>query len=53
MDDVENKHIVEFDMYCPACKHYKKDQNEEPCSTCLSIPARENSRKPEKWEEPE
>ena len=51
--DEENMHIVEFDMYCPACKHFKEDQNEEPCDTCLSIPARMGSRKPEKWEEPD
>ena len=47
----DNLHIVSFDMYCPSCKYVNKDQNEEPCDTCLSIPARENSRKPEKWEE--
>ena len=46
-----NLHIVSFDMYCPSCKNVNKSQNEEPCDTCLSIPAREDSRKPEKWEE--
>lgn len=50
MEEEEKIHIVEFDMYCPACKYYYKDQADDPCHTCLSIPARENSRKPEKWE---
>lgn len=48
---MEQMHLIEFDMYCPACKHYNKDQNEEPCCECLKVPARENSRKPERWEE--
>lgn len=47
---MENKHLVEFDMYCPACKHVKKKEDEEPCSECLKVAARENSRKPERWE---
>ncbi len=47
----DNMHLVDFDLYCPACKHVNKDQNEEPCETCLSIAARANSHKPEKWEE--
>ena len=47
----DNLHIVSFDMYCPSCKYVNKKENEEPCDTCLSIPARESSRKPEKWEE--
>lgn len=49
----DNLHIVNFDLYCPACKHFNKNQNEEPCDTCLSVPARKDSRKPEKWEEPD
>lgn len=50
MDNVENMHIVEFDKYCSTCKHEKVDQAKDPCHICLSISARENSRKPEKWE---
>lgn len=49
----ENLHIVNFDMYCTSCKHVNVPENEEPCDTCLSIPARQDSRKPEKWEEQE
>lgn len=48
----ENMKLVEFDLYCPVCKHFSKDQNEEPCESCLSVPARANSHKPERWEEP-
>ena len=50
MDEENNLHIVEFDKYCSTCKYYKKDQAEDPCHVCLTISARENSRKPEKWE---
>lgn len=50
MDSLENEHIVEFDKYCPTCKYEKVYQAKNPCNICLSIPARENSRKPEKWE---
>lgn len=53
MDEVENMHIVEFDMYCPACKNYKTKETEDPCNLCLTVSARENSRKPIKWEAPE
>lgn len=51
MDEINVMHIVSFDMYCPYCKHVNVNENEEPCETCLSIAARPNSRKPEKWEE--
>lgn len=53
MDDIENMHIVEFDMYCPTCKYKKTKETDDPCNLCLTITVRENSRKPEKWEEPE
>lgn len=49
----ENLHIVSFDMYCPSCKNVDVPDTKEPCNTCLSIPARQDSRKPEKWEEKE
>jgi hypothetical protein len=44
-------HLVEFDMYCPSCKYVKVKQEDEPCNTCLNVAARNETRKPEKWEE--
>ena len=43
--------IVEYDDWCFRCKHKEIDENEEPCEECLTIAARPDSRKPEKWEE--
>lgn len=49
MDD--NMKIVEFNKYCYICKYKDKDESEEPCAECLSISARLNSYKPEKFKE--
>ena len=38
--------IVNFDLYCKNCEHFKKESYEDPCHECLHTPARENSRKP-------
>ena len=43
--------IVEFELYCSKCKHYNSSDADDPCDYCLSIPARENSRRPIKYEE--
>ena len=40
---------VDFEKYCPLCKHQKKDGNSEPCDECLNVPARQYSHKPEKF----
>lgn len=47
------EHIVEFDIYCPNCKFKDKEGSKDPCSTCLSIPTMENSRKPAYFEQRE
>lgn len=47
------EHIVEYDIYCPNCKFKDKDENQDPCSTCLSMPTNENSRKPWYFEQRE
>lgn len=46
-------HIVDFDKYCGSCKHKDENPNVEgsTCDICLSIATRENSRRPEKYEE--
>lgn len=43
--------IVEFDKWCPSCKFSNRTSTKEPCDTCLGVPARENSHKPECWQE--
>lgn len=45
----DNKKFVRFDKYCKECISYKTSSTKEPCNTCLGIPARENSEKPEKF----
>lgn len=51
MDDTLK--IVEFDKWCRSCEDYATDENEDPCGTCLGIPARPNSTRPEKYREDE
>lgn len=43
--------IVDFQEYCETCQYQSKKEYEEPCDECLSIPARPNSHKPEKYKE--
>lgn len=49
MDD--NMKLVFFDEYCPKCKRSDKDETDDICNECLHVPARQNSHKPEKFEE--
>lgn len=41
---------VYFHLFCPICKHSKKDNNEEPCDECLENPINLHTHKPVKWE---
>ena len=43
--------IVDFHYYCPLCEHYTLTEEEEPCCDCLEISVRDDSQKPEYWEE--
>lgn len=43
--------IVEFEKYCDSCVSHDKSATDEPCNTCLGIPARVDSHKPEKYVE--
>ena len=43
--------IVEFEKYCNSCVSFNKSAKDEPCNTCLGIPARVDSHKPEKYVE--
>ena len=41
--------IVQFDKWCPKCKHEKLNGTEEPCNTCIESGGNENSTKPVCW----
>lgn len=48
---VGDKKIVLFELYCPKCEFHDKSASSEPCNSCLSIPGRVDSHKPEKFVE--
>ena len=48
MNDVRE---VDFNKYCPTCKHAKKFEEDDPCWDCLNEPTNIDSRKPVCWEE--
>lgn len=50
MDELK---FVDFDAYCPHCQYADKSESDDPCDECLSIPARYNSHKPEKYKDKE
>ena len=50
MSDLYLKH-VEFHKWCESCEYEENAESEPPCDECLEIPAREGSKKPEKWVE--
>ena len=45
--------IVDYDIYCPKCKHKDLDSAEDPCDECLGQPWNTDSRKPVNFEEEE
>jgi hypothetical protein len=50
MDQQPYKEVY-FHEYCEKCEHWDKDEDEEPCATCLSDAINLNSHKPTMWEE--
>ena len=42
--------IVEYEKWCPTCKHLNEPEEEEPCYECLTEPANVDSHKPINWE---
>ena len=52
MNSESREKIVDFDKYCPTCKHkeVKDKEGEEPCEECLSSPTNLDSHKPVKYE---
>ena len=47
----ESLHFCKFDEYCKTCKHFKLDENEDPCNECLAETVNVDSRKPVHYEE--
>lgn len=43
--------FVDFKTYCAKCKNKDKSPTADPCNECLSVPAREGTRKPIKFKE--
>lgn len=48
---MDNEKIVDFHEWCPKCKHFDLEPDEEPCWGCQGVPVRINSTKPEMFEE--
>lgn len=45
--------FVDFEAWCPKCKHEKTSEIDLPCRECLDEPVNQNSTKPVRWEEKE
>lgn len=45
----DNK-IVDYYGWCSTCKHKEESPFEDPCWSCIGTPARQDSRRPDKWE---
>lgn len=49
---MDNEYLeVNFNGYCPFCKHEDLSENWHLCSECLENSVNLNSRRPVKWEE--
>lgn len=53
MDQTDGMKLVEFEKYCPTCKHKDIKEEEQPCHDCLTEPANQYSHKPVNYEEKE
>ena len=45
-----NDKLVDFQTYCPLCRFEKTDPQHDPCDECLTVPAREFSHVPERFQ---
>lgn len=43
------RHFVDFEKWCPSCKHADLDETKDPCNDCLAHPDNVDSRKPVRW----
>ena len=42
---------VYFDQYCKTCENWEKKEWDEPCDSCLAIPANTNTHEPVLYKE--
>lgn len=42
---------VDFALYCKTCKHFNKEDIDDPCNECLGEPKNLYSHKPVEYEE--
>lgn len=42
---------VNFHAFCASCEHFKKEESDEPCATCLEFPVRAGSKVPVNWKQ--
>lgn len=47
------KKIVNFKKWCSTCEWFGKENWQDPCNECLHWPAREDSRRPLKYQKQE
>lgn len=47
----DNLRECDYFTYCRTCKHFDKEENEEPCDECLEACMNEGTNKPRLWEE--
>lgn len=50
---VNDEKEVYFNKYCKLCKHFRKNEDKEPCCDCLDEPVNMHSHKPVYFEEAE
>lgn len=50
---VDDQKIVDFENHCHRCKHYLKEESEDPCRECLNTPTNTWSHKPIYFKEKE
>lgn len=48
-----NRHVVDFNKWCPKCKHRNESEFDETsvCYECVESPINYDSHKPVLWEE--
>ena len=51
MFSYDNLRECDYFTYCKTCKHFDKEENEEPCDECLEACMNEGTNKPRLWEE--
>ena len=51
MAELNPDKIVDFHKYCAICKHFDKEETDDPCFECLDNPVNEYSHRPVNFKE--